>query len=187
MDFTADDLTANLMIWIALCRTYPNKLPSDPQRIALLSHATAASPRRKCPEVQTDLLTPRLGNIPPPGSSFLPTNRAGPVGTRWKGTREGPWMECVWYNNARQCLWMGLQTMLLLRGAASSFPAPSPPPFKGLCSPFENILDPKDIPNMWTKSISAVFQKGRALASSAYDYIMSLARLPPCATCSVCH
>lgn len=90
----------------------------------------------------------------------------------------------------QQCQTMpvnGVANRAPVRGAASSFPAPSPPPFKGLCSPFENILDPKAIPNRWAKSIGAVFQKGRALASSAYDYIISPARLPPCTTCSVCH
>lgn len=156
MDFTADDLTANLMIWVAHIQTNGCQAPKGSP---LLSHATAVSPRRKCPEVQTDLLNPCLGNIPPPAASFLPTNRAGPVGTCWKGTREGPWMERVCYNNARQRLWMGLQTVLLLRGAASGFPAPSPPP-PSSAPTFRNTPGPKTHQKGWAKSVGAVFQKG---------------------------
>lgn len=49
------------------------------------------------------------------------------------------------------CLVQQCQTMAVngvanrapVRGAASSFPTPSPPPFKGLCSRFKKVLDPK--------------------------------------------
>jgi len=83
----------------------------------------------------------------------------------------------------QQCQTMsvnGVANCAPVRGAASSFPAPFPPPFKGLCSPFENILDPKAIPNKWAKSIGDVFQKGKALANSACDYSFSGTTLPLC-------
>lgn len=83
----------------------------------------------------------------------------------------------------QQCQTMpvnGVANRAPVKGAASSFPAPSPPPFKGLCSPFENIVDPKAIPNRWTKSVGAGFQKGRALASSVHNCRIAPARLLPC-------
>lgn len=43
----------------------------------------------KCPEVQTDPFTSRLGNIPTLSCSFLTTNRAGPGSLIWKANRNG--------------------------------------------------------------------------------------------------
>lgn len=164
MLFTADDLTANLVIWIALRCTHPNKPPVSPSK-----DPPAFTCPTKCPEVQTDLLTPCLGNIPPPDSSFLPTNRAGPSGHPLKRAERGA------VNGAclvRQCQTKpanGAANPAAGRGAASSFPAPSPPPFKPLCSPLQNRWAPEATANRWTKSPGAVLQKGRALAGNAYD------------------
>lgn len=67
----------------------------------------------------------------------------------------------------------GVANRAPVRGAASSFPAPSPPALL----PFQRHIGPTDTPKGCTKSLGAVFQRGSPMA-------MQFLHAPPapCAT-----
>lgn len=164
MDFTADDLTANLMIWAAHTQTNGRQAPRGSP--AFTCHGCEPAPQMS--------RGPDWPPHPPSGKHscsrrlILADKQSRTSGHLLKRDKRGAMNGACLVQQCQTTSVNGVANRAPVRGAASSLPAPSSAP-----------LSDTHQTQRHTKGVDKV---SRCCVLEGDDYVIS-----PCATCPVCH